>query len=138
MISDCVRRFSSVCKSERMRSVTLSKSIIRAALGEWAGGSLYGARAKCVCGDDVVIEYFCTYRPSPHAPPGRSLQSRWLERRLAHLGGALCWRRWSFAHGASVHRPPGTPGDAPKMERQRGRPGPERGWRPKLASPVAD
>src|SRR5216110_2759022 len=39
MMSDCSRRRSSDWRSERIPIVTLSKSIISAALGAWAGGS---------------------------------------------------------------------------------------------------
>src|SRR2546427_6677699 len=52
MTSDCSSRFSSDWRSERIPIVTLSKSINSAALGAWAGGSLWTGRGKwaCCCG----------------------------------------------------------------------------------------
>src|SRR3989442_10702679 len=54
MISDCSSRLSSVWRSERIPIVTLSKSISSAALGAWAGGSLWTGRGRCACCWDVM------------------------------------------------------------------------------------
>src|SRR5438034_7913564 len=54
MMSDCSRRRSSDWRSERIPIVTLSKSIISAALGAWAGGSWCTVRGKWACGGCVM------------------------------------------------------------------------------------
>src|SRR2546430_15588300 len=80
MMSDCSKRRSSDWRSERIPMVTLSKSIISAALGAWAGGSWCTVRGKWACGGCVMWLCFSPRALAAGSEEGRvgeEGRSRW-------------------------------------------------------------
>src|SRR6185503_6253505 len=105
MISDCSSRFSSVCRSDRIAIVTLSKSIISAALGAWGGGSLCAGRGRwlccCVISNSVLGSRPSHGRVAPQGGkhdgaggPGRALVGGDIRRR---------WCRQGIGEGRRTH-----------------------------------